>query len=111
MRPRPGATMPARTIRAPLARLDPDPASPQIPSTPERAVGPGRADRYGIISSAAKIPHPHTHHGPLAQLAEQLTLNQPVLGSSPRGLTSKSSSLSERPFHPGTAYLMFDPLF
>ncbi len=25
--------------------------------------------------------------GPLAQLAEQLTLNQPVLGSSPRGLT------------------------
>src|SRR6266545_1857491 len=27
--------------------------------------------------------------------------NQPVLGSSPRGLTSKSSSISERPFHSG----------
>src|SRR5206468_4292933 len=35
------------------------------------------------------------------RIADRLTLNQPVLGSSPRGLTSKSSSKSERPFHTG----------
>ena len=38
-------------------------------------------------------PLPHTsyniEHGPLAQLAEQLTLNQPVGGSSPPRLTTK----------------------
>jgi transcriptional regulator with XRE-family HTH domain len=32
---------------------------------------------------------PGTHTGPLAQLAEQLTLNQPVGGSSPPRLTTK----------------------
>jgi transcriptional regulator with XRE-family HTH domain len=32
---------------------------------------------------------PSTHTGPLAQLAEQLTLNQPVGGSSPPRLTLK----------------------
>src|SRR5438046_2748583 len=30
---------------------------------------------------------------------ELITLSRPVLGSSPRGLTSKSSSISERSFH------------
>ncbi len=38
----------------------------------------------------------------------QLPLNQPVLGSSPRGLTSKSSSNSERPFQSGAVVLVFD---
>jgi hypothetical protein len=35
-----------------------------------------------------------------------LTLNQPVLGSSPRGLTPISSSNSERPSYSGTAILV-----
>ena len=40
-----------------------------------------------------------------------LSLNQPVLGSSPRGLTPKSSSNSERPFQSGAAVCLFDPNF
>ena len=35
--------------------------------------------------------------GPLAQLEEQLTLNQPVLGSSPRRLTISPSGTDEKP--------------
>ncbi len=34
-------------------------------------------------------------HGPLAQLVEQLTLNQRVAGSSPSGITMKKSALVE----------------
>ena len=34
---------------------------------------------------------------------ELITLNQPILGSSPRGLTSNSSSISERLFYGGAA--------
>ena len=34
------------------------------------------------------LPHVNAASGPLAQLAEQLTLNQRVVGSSPTGLTT-----------------------
>ena len=40
-------------------------------------------------------------HGPLAQLAEQLTLNQRVRGSSPRGLTSFAPVQPLLPVSPG----------
>jgi hypothetical protein len=38
-----------------------------------------------------------TWFGPLAQLAEQLTLNQPVTGSSPVRLTSKLARAADFP--------------
>ena len=40
-----------------------------------------------VGSLPAGTPIPLRSHGPLAQLAEQLTLNQQVLGSSPRRVT------------------------
>ena len=70
------------------------------PRTGDRTPSPG----YNSFS-------PPFARGPLAQLAEQLTLNQPVPGSSPGGLTSKSSSNSERPFRSERPVFAFDPLF
>ena len=48
--------------------------------------------------SRVRIPSLTPRNGPLAQLAEQLTLNQRVLGSNPRRPTSKNSKLDENSF-------------
>ena len=55
--------------------------------------GGARAQRAPLVARAVRAKMPGRgiprgeHHGPLAQLAEQLTLNQPVLGSTPGRLT------------------------
>ena len=46
----------------------------------------------GVVCYSCFCPHEGAH-GPLAQLAEQLTLNQRVRGSSPRGLTRSKFEL------------------
>src|SRR5260221_11858618 len=50
-----------------------------------RRLARGRAGCYTCVGARNGAPY---HNGPLAQLAEQLTLNQRVRGSSPRGLTT-----------------------
>ncbi len=56
-----------------------------------RRLARGRAGCYTCVGARNGAPY---HNGPLAQLAEQLTLNQRVRGSSPRGLTRHSADLS-----------------
>ena len=53
---------------------------------PNHAVGAMRLNRVELLCFTMSI-------GPLAQLVEQLTLNQRVLGSSPRRPTNKNNKL------------------
>src|SRR5581483_1110538 len=58
------------------------------------------------IEALSTLWYTHGHLGPLAQLAEQLTLNQPVRGSTPLRLTRRPgcrrpADLGRRRWHPG----------
>ena len=56
-------------------------------------VGVAQLVELWIVAPAVEGSNPFAHprHGPLAQLAEQLTLNQRVLGSNPRRPTIQST--------------------
>ena len=61
----------------------------------EPLTGPLTSGSFSISCALSPLVRFHSLRAPLAQLAEQLTLNQRVRGSSPRGLTRSRSGITE----------------